>query len=65
MSEAEVLYRVGSYDYESVQTDYFNNILRKTWYYIPSDSGSDKWITEIVIDKTGRISSMDRYRVRR
>jgi len=65
MSEAEVIYRVGPFDYESVNTDYYNNVISKIWYYIPADRGSDKWITEIVIDRKGRIKALERYRVKR
>ena len=65
MSEAEVLYRVGPYDYESVRTDYDRNIISKTWYYIPAGQGSDKWITEIVIDMHGKVKELERYRARR
>ena len=64
MTEAEVLYRVGLYDHETVATDYFQNIIRKTWYYIPahSEMSNTKWITEIVFDGAGRIISIDRYK---
>lgn len=65
MSEAEVLYRVGRYDYQSVRTDYHHNIVEKRWYYIPAKEGSNKWITEIVINNFGEIKSMDRYRARK
>ena len=65
MSEAEVLYRIGPYDYETVNTDHHHNIVDKIWYYIPADRGSDKWITEIIIDRNGRIKAMERYRVNR
>ena len=36
MSEAEVLYRLGSPDHETVRSDYHHNILRKTWFFIPA-----------------------------
>lgn len=64
MSEAEVLYRVGVYDHETVSTDYYNNIIQKTWYYIPahSERSNNHWITEIVFDGTGRMIGIDRYR---
>ncbi|MCG8325846.1 MAG: hypothetical protein MI673_10030 [Thiotrichales bacterium] len=64
MSEAEVLYRVGLYDHESIATDYFHNIIQKTWYYIParSELSNAQWITEIVFDGAGRIITIDRYK---
>ena len=65
MSEAEVLYRVGRFDYETVRTDYFHNVVEKRWYYIPHQEGSNKWITEIVINNHGKIKHMDRYRARK
>ena len=65
MSEAEVLYRIGVYDYESVRTDYHHNVVEKRWYYIPVNKGSNQWITEIVINHFGEIKSLDRYRVRK
>jgi hypothetical protein len=65
MSEAEVLYRVGVFDYESVRTDHYQNIVEKRWYYIPHVDGSNKWITEIVINQRGEIKNMERYRANR
>ena len=65
MTEAEVLYRVGRFDYESVRTDFHRNVVEKRWYYIPHQNGSNKWITEIVINHFGKIKSMDRYRARK
>jgi outer membrane protein assembly factor BamE (lipoprotein component of BamABCDE complex) len=64
MTEAEVLYRVGVYDHETVATDYFHNVIQKTWYYIPahSERSNSHWITEIVFDGTGRMISIDRYK---
>ena len=62
MSEAEVLYRVGPYDHETVVFDYHNNILKKTWYYIPVRNTSNAWITEITFNGSGIIQSLDRYR---
>lgn len=64
MTEAEVLYRVGLYDHETITTDYFQNIINKTWFYIPSHSemSNAKWITEIEFDGSGRIINMDRYK---
>ena len=65
MTEAEVLYRVGPYDHESIYTDHYNNIIRKVWYYIPATRGSNSWITEIVINRIGEIQSLERYRARK
>lgn len=66
MSEAEVLYRLGPYDHETVATGYYNNILHKTWYYIPApdEDSNRKWITEIRFDGNGRVIARDRYRAR-
>lgn len=63
MSEAEVLYRVGPYDHETVRFDYYNNIQKKTWYYIPIRNTSNSWITEITFNGSGIIQSLERYRV--
>ena len=63
MSEAEVLYRLGSPDHETIKSDHHHNILRKTWFFIPALRSSDKWITEIELDSNGRIINLDRNRV--
>ncbi len=64
MPEAEVLYRVGLYDHETVATDYFHNVIQKTWYYIParSEFSNAHWITEIGFDGSGRMIAIDRYK---
>jgi len=62
MSEAEVLYRIGAPDHETVRTDYHHNILRKSWFFIPAQKSTDKWITEIEFDSNGRIINLDRNR---
>lgn len=64
MTEAEVLYRVGPPDHETIASDYYNNILNKTWYYIPSKSETSNrsWITEIVFSGNGKVRSLDRYK---
>lgn len=66
MSEAEVLYRLGPYDYENVAADNYNNIQHKTWYYIPAhdENSNRKWITEIRFDNNGRVIARDRYKPR-
>lgn len=63
MSEAEVLYRLGAPDHETVKSDYDHNILRRTWFYIPSQQSTDKWITEIEFNSRGRIINLDRNRM--
>jgi hypothetical protein len=62
MTEAEVLYRVGPYDYESVYTDGYHNVIRKVWHYIPQGGGPNRWITEIEFDRSGRVSNLERYK---
>ena len=64
MSEAEVLYKFGPYDHETVRTDYHHYVLEKIWFYIPGPSSNDKWITEIRFDSKGKIKYLDRYRVK-
>tara|TARA_R110000782_G_scaffold73615_1_gene147272 strand:+ start:1979 stop:2272 length:294 start_codon:yes stop_codon:yes gene_type:complete len=64
MSEAEVLYRLGSPDHETLKTDYHHNILRKSWFFIPAPQSSDKWITEIKFDSNGKIIDLDRDRIK-
>lgn len=65
MSEAEILYRIGPYDHQSVYTDYHHNVIRKIWYYIPERKSSDAWITEIEFDQGGIVQSLQRYRARK
>lgn len=64
MSEAEVLYRLGPYDHETVTYGRFFTILRKTWYYIPTpdEISNFQWITEIQFDDRGLVTGLDRYR---
>lgn len=57
MSEAEVLYRIGPYDYESVYADYHRFPLRKVWSYIPPRGG---WLTQITFDSSGHIWKLER-----
>ncbi len=61
MTEAEVLYRVGPPDYESVYHDN-HYVTRKIWYYIPERSGSSGWITEIVYHHDGTVTDLKRTR---
>lgn len=63
MSEAEVLYRLGPPDHETIQSDYHQNVLRKSWFFIPLPQNRGKWITEIEFDSKGRIINLDRDRV--
>jgi hypothetical protein len=64
MSEAEILFRIGPSDHESLYLDYHHNPLRRVWYYIPEQRGSDAWITEIEFDHLGRVQELRRYRAR-
>lgn len=64
VSEAEVLYRLGPPDHETINDDCYNNVLNKTWFYIPANKGSKKWISEFRFNANGRLISKDRYRVR-
>ena len=64
MTEAEVLYKFGPSDHETVRSDRLDFILSKTWFYIPVRSSNDKWITEIKFDSNGRLIKRDRYRVK-
>ncbi len=64
MSEAEVLYRLGSPDHETVKSDYYHSILRKTWFFIPAQRSTNKWMTEIEFDSNGRIIDLDRNRIK-
>lgn len=65
MSEAEVLYRVGGYDHETISSDYHHQVIRKTWFYIPENKSSNNWITEIVFDSRGIVQQLERYKVNR
>ena len=64
MTEAEVLYKFGPSDHETIRSDRLDFILSKTWFYIPVRSSTDKWITEIKFDSNGRLIKRDRYRVK-
>lgn len=64
MSEAEVLYRLGPYDHETVRMDRYDYVLEKTWFYIPGSNSSNKWITEIRFDSKGHVVDLDRYKVK-
>ncbi|MEZ5445821.1 MAG: hypothetical protein R3F45_08600 [Gammaproteobacteria bacterium] len=61
MTEAEVLYRLGPYDYETVYSDYYFLPIRKRWAYLPA-YGKRGWVTEITFDHRGRIQQIERYR---
>ncbi len=60
MSEAEVLYRLGPYDHETIYFDHWRAPVRKTWYYVPESRSG--WITEIVFDAGGHVQSLERTR---
>ncbi len=64
MSEAEVLYRLGPYDHETVMTGLYNAVENRTWYYIPTagEVSNRQWITEIRFDGNGRVVSRERYK---
>ena len=63
-SEAEVLYKLGPPDHETINDDCYNHVLNKTWYYIPKTKGSNKWISEFRFNGNGKLISKDRYRAR-
>jgi len=60
MSQAEVLYRVGPPDHETVFGGSIHGITRVIWYYIPQNPNG--WITEIIFDSHGRIKNTKRYK---
>jgi hypothetical protein len=64
MTEAEVLYRLGPADHETVLSDFpdgfYHVPFRKRWAYLPP-RGHSGWITEITFNYDGRVSSIDRY----
>ena len=64
MSEAEILYRLGPYDHETVTYGRFYTIFQKTWYYIPGrdETSNKRWITEIQFNDRGLVTGLDRYR---
>ncbi len=64
VSEAEVLYKLGPADHETINDDCYNHVLNKTWFYIPKTKGSNKWISEFRFNGNGRLISKDRYRAR-
>jgi hypothetical protein len=63
ITEAEVLYKFGAPDHETVNSDFHRNILSKTWFYIPKKNGTNKWISEFKFDGNGRLITKDRYRI--
>ncbi len=60
MSQAEVEYRVGPPDRESVLGDGIHGPTRIIWYYIPD--AANGWISEIIFDSHGRIRDLKRYK---
>lgn len=64
VSEAEILYKLGPPDHETINDDCYNNVLNKTWFYIPKRKGSNKWISEFRFNGNGKLISKDRYRVK-
>lgn len=63
MSEAEILYRLGPADHETVNTDSHYVVLNRTWFYIPEQTSRSKWITELRFDGRGKLVAKDRYLV--
>ena len=62
MSEAEVLYRIGPPDHETVYNDYHGIVQRKIWYYIPDGRKSRQWISTITFDSHGIVTELRRER---
>lgn len=62
ITEAELLYKFGAPDHETVNSDRYNYILSKTWFYIPEKNDSNKWVSEFRFNGNGRLISKDRYR---
>ncbi len=50
ITEAEVLYKFGYPDHETINSDYFHHVSSKIWFYLPK--------------LNGRLISKDRYRAR-
>lgn len=64
MSEAEILYILGPYDHETIKSDRYHYIFNKTWYYIPSRSGTGQWISEFKFNGDGILIDKKRYKTR-
>ena len=63
MSQAEVEFRVGPPDRESVfNGGPYSGPTKIIWYYIPDSPNG--WITEIIFNSNGRINDMKRYKPR-
>ncbi len=62
MSEAEILYRIGPPDHETVTNDYYGRVQRKVWYYIPDGKKSRQWLSTIVFDAYGTVTELRRER---
>jgi hypothetical protein len=62
MSEAEVFYRLGPFDYENAGSNPHHEVVQKIWYYVPDGKTSGEWITEITFDQHGRVKRLDRYK---
>lgn len=60
MSSAEVQYRVGAPDRETVvNTEY---LFRRIWYYLP-DRSTGGWLTRIEFGADDRVRALERHRV--
>ena len=64
MTEAEVLFRVGPPNHETIKSDHYNYVFSRTWFYIPDQGSNGKWISELKFNADGELISRDRYRVR-
>ena len=64
MTEAEILYKFGPSDHETIRSDRLDYTLSRTWFYIPVRNSNNKWITEIKFDSNGKLIKRDRYRVK-
>ncbi|MEX0952172.1 MAG: hypothetical protein WDZ86_07815 [Gammaproteobacteria bacterium] len=61
MSEAEVYYRIGEFDRESVfDGGFYGGFSKKIWYYMPSPG--NPWLTEITFDHNGQVRELRRYK---
>ena len=65
MTEAEVLYRIGTFDRETIRSNRYDSILSRSWFYIPTQKSANKWISEFRFDANARLIFKDRFRVRK
>jgi len=62
ITEAEVLYKFGVPDHETINSDSYHHVLNKTWSYIPKKNEFNKWITEFKFNGNGKLMAKNRYR---